>query len=1074
MKYTLGLDMGVASLGWAVVSEEDKFIDSGVRIFPAGLGNFNSAKEKHPNQDRRIARGMRRRLRRKVERKKEIGHALQKLHWMPSNEEPLSAWYGLDVYLLRHRALKEKISLSEFGRIIYHLNQRRGFLSLRKTESDGDKEAQGMLGEISTLEKEIKKSGSQTLGNYLFSLYQNDGLTIRLRNRHFSRKMLHHEFSEIWQAQQKYYPEILTDQLRFGSIGKRPSGKQIKTIKPISRNKDQSLLEQFGLEGMTFFQRSVYWKADSIGKCELEGKNGEYRAPISDRRFQEFRLLQEVNNLRITDHSAPGSPLERALDEEERNETIKYLTGKDKPKLEALKKHLCKLKNLPNFPSEQAHVTFNLETGGRTTISGTPTDCKLKAKKVLGDSWGKFSEEIKNKIVEALTLPAATDEDIREALETIKDLSEPQIDRLLSVSLGTGYGHLSIVALERLLKPMREGKLYMHRDNEKSALAAAGYERRDQQERTVFDQLPLLENLTNSKSVIFDPNQPVINNPVVLRSLTELRKVVNALIRKYGKPERIHIEMARDLKMGPKQRKAHQKETRAAEKERAEAAKELEKYNVVPNREAIQLLRLWKEQKQMCPYSGKSISLSQLLGGGGEIDIDHIFPFSRSADNSMMNKVVCFRSSNASKGNKTPREWLADSNPEAFEQLIQRTKSYRFKKRERFYAKEIPEGFVNRDLNDTAWMAKAARQYLSLVATKNHHVQGTKGTHTSLLRDHWELHSLLRNDGINLKNREDHRHHALDAILIALCDQKRIKALISKHNFELRSKASKESGKIIYRLKNSGSAIDSPWEGFRGCVEESLNKIWVSHKPKRKISGALHKETNYGITPDGKLVVRKPITSLSKKEIAGIRDTKIAQIIESYIEKNGGDVGCLKEITDEEPLRMPSGTTIKKVRTAIPYAHLTIRKGTPHETRVQSAATHHLAIFSLGNGKHHFEPVTLYEANRRLRCNEPIVQKVYEGMPAEAEFLMHLCSGDSVLTKIGNCTLLYIFKGVHATQYTAKFILHNDARKDGEKDPVTGKAVSIMAFCKPNTFEKNFPQCQKVEVLPDGSIRFCS
>jgi CRISPR-associated endonuclease Csn1 len=547
--------------------------------------------------------------------------------------------------------------------------------------------------------------------------------------------------------------------------------------------------------------------------------------------------------------------------------------------------------------------------------------------------------------------------------------------------------------------------------------------------------------------------------------------VVNALIRKYGKPERIHVEMARSLKMGPKQRKEHQKETRGFEKERAEAVKELEGYNIIPNRDAIQLLRLWREQKEQCPYSGRPISQAQLFGGGGEIDIDHIFPFSRSADNSMMNKVVCFRTSNVTKGNKTPREWLEDSDPEAYEQLIQRTKSYRFKKRERFYAKEIPEGFVSRDLNDTAWMAKAACQYLSLIVPEAHHVQGTKGTHTSLFRDHWQLHSLLRNDGIDLKNRDDHRHHALDAILIALCDQRRIKALLSKHKFELKSKVAKQEGRTIYRLKNSGSSIDPPWDEFRGSVETSLNKIWVSHRPTRKVSGALHKETNYGKTPDGNLVIRKPIQSLSKKEIAGIRDGNIAEIINAYIEEKGGDPACLKEITDEEPLRMPSGIPIKKVRTAIPYAHLTIRKGTAHETHVQSASTHHLAIFSLGNGKHHFEPVTLYEASRRLRAKEPIVQKTYEGMPPEAEYQFHLCKGDSIMTSIDGKDQLFIFITMNTVSGQTVFAYHTEAA-DGHVDSTTGS--TLLRSCMPSTFMGKFPDSRKVEILSTGQIRNCS
>ncbi|MDB4572007.1 hypothetical protein N9Z72_01870, partial [Akkermansiaceae bacterium] len=331
-----------------------------------------------------------------------------------------------------------------------------------------------------------------------------------------------------------------------------------------------------------------------------------------------------------------------------------------------------------------------------------------------------------------------------------------------------------------------------------------------------------------------------------------------------------------------------------------------------------------------------------------------------------------------------------------------------------------------------------------------------------------QLHSLLRNDGVDLKNRDDHRHHALDAILIGLCDQRRIKALLSKHKFELKAKVAKEEGRIIYRLKNSGSSIDPPWDGFRDSVETSLNKIWVSHRPKRKVSGALHKETNYGKTPDGDLVRRKPIQELSKKEIAGIRDENIAKIVNAYIEEHGGNPACLKEITDEEPLRMPSGTPIKKVRTAIPYAHLTIREGTPHETHVQSAATHHFAIFSLGNGKHHFEPVTLYEASRRLRAKEPIVQKTYEGMPCEAEYRFHLCKGDSIMTTTNGKDRLFLFNTMATTTGQIWFAHHTEGAQQ-HKDPQTGSSLLITSM--PGNFEKKFPKARKVIITPDGQIR---
>ena len=275
--YTLGLDMGVASLGWAVISEEDQFIDSGVRIFPAGIDKFGTGKDTHLNQQRRKARGARRRVTRKAQRKILIRKILTELNWVPSESEPLQNWEQLDVYELRHRALREKITLQEFARIILHLNQRRGFLSLRKSEVDAaegedKKKLEGMLGEMNTLQEEINATFSdasdRTLGNYLHHLRSLEGgehgNRIRLRARHIRRNMLHHEFSLIWAEQSKHHSE-LTDTLRYGSHGEQKNPTLV--VKPIPRKKDQTILQQFGLENLTFFQRRVYWPTSSIGKC---------------------------------------------------------------------------------------------------------------------------------------------------------------------------------------------------------------------------------------------------------------------------------------------------------------------------------------------------------------------------------------------------------------------------------------------------------------------------------------------------------------------------------------------------------------------------------------------------------------------------------------------------------------------------------------------------------------------------------------------------------------------------------------------------------------------------------------
>lgn len=1060
--YTLGIDMGVASIGWAAVSVESKWLDCGVRVFPAGVDNFNSPKEKHPNLDRRSARGMRRRIRRKAERKALICGFLQELGWMPAERAELDAWYALDVYALRSKAIAEKISLLELGRVILHLNQRRGFLSLRKSEvASGDKDTQGMLGSINELQREINASGHRTLGNFLYQLYREKGISVRLRNRHTQRSMLHDEFSLIWETQQAFHPE-LTDALRYGCAGRQEN--PTKVVKPTPREKGISLLEQFGFENLTFFQRKVYWPLNSIGRCELEPE--ERRAPVADRRFQEFRMLQEVNNLRLIDNSVPGIPTERELTAEERQEVIDYLSSRKDAKLFDLKKHLCKQKKFrEHLPESPDQISFNLESGGRTKISALATDHLLA--KAYGKGWARLDEEKRNEIAAALLLPAATDEDIRAALEGIGAVTPEQIDSLLAVSLPTSYGHLSVKALERLLPHMRAGKIYMARDDGDSAMHAAGYRRRDENLAKEVDLLPSFQSILNADSADYDPLQAEINNPVVLRSLTELRKVVNAVIRKYGKPQRIHLEMARDLKMSPKQRAEYQKRIRVFEKERDDAAKELEKLHIVANRDAIELYRLWKEQDHLCIYSGKPISSADLFSG--DLDIDHIYPYSKSADDSMANKVLCFAKENREKGNRTPCEWLADREPERFEQVLQRAKKLHRGKYKRFLTREVPEDFVNRDLNDTAWMARAARQYLARLFPRPHYVLGVKGAHTAMLRDQWELHSLLRDDGLDLKNREDHRHHALDAVVIALCEQSTIQRLTRACDFELRRKEARESGKRIYHLRTTGDKLDAPWEGFREAVGTALNDIWVSHRPQHKISGPLHEDFSYGPTDTPEVITRrKKLADLTKSEVKDIltknrrviRDEKIENLVRSYIEQEGGSHDALKKISSDTPLRLPSGVPILKVRVLIKNASAFPLR---HDKElVIPGNTHHLAIFSLGDGAFHFEPVSLIEAVRRLRSKKEIVRKRYEGMPPGAEFLFYLCPGDSMMASIDGNDQLFVFKTIPSTTKQAKFLLHTDARKSDEAKAWT---------CKPNTFDKNFPNARKVTVLPTGEVR---
>lgn len=1112
--YTLGIDMGVASIGWACLSREDQEIDSGARIFPAGIDKFGSSKETHLNQDRRKARGARRRCARAAKRKQLIRNILTALGWIPTDKQELAAWENLDVYALRHKALSEKISLKELARIILHINQRRGFLSLRKSElsaaeGDAKKELDGMLGDINRLQAAIADAGCQTLGSYLYKLYEANGIHNKLRSRHIRRSMLHDEFSLIWAHQSPYHPE-LSDTLRYGSHGKQDD--PIAVTRPIPREKDKSLLQQFGIENLTFFQRKVYWPIDSIGHCELEPD--ELRAPISDRRFQEFRMLQELNNLRIFDQSTPGRPKERILSEAERKTALTYLSTTKEPTLKTLKKKLAKLDGSPSADQ----ITFNLEASDREKISGLSTEFTIS--KTLGENyWNTLDEATKNNIVEILILPLEenkkviqpTDAETRQQLETIPSLTDEQIEALQKLSFKSGYCNLSVKALENLLPHLRKGLHYIGKkgDDTNSAIHLAGYKRRDEHSAKVHKFLPTIQQLTNPKDTTFyDEHFPHINNPLVLRALTELRKVVNAIIRKHGKPTSIHLEMTRDLKMSAKQREEHNKKNRKHEKERNKAKNELAKLGVANTQGAILLYRLWEEQGKQSIYSGKSISITQLLSG--DVDIDHIYP-RRANDDSYMNKVVCFAEENRLKGDRLPIEYLGASS-DAFEALTQRAASLPYPKRQRLMAKEIPEGFANRDFTDTSYMTKAAKHYLTALFEKPHHVFCPKGKHTAFLRRQWQLNDLLRSDLLDLKNRDDHRHHALDAIVIAACDQSLMQHLSREMRYENTWKEKEIEGKKIriYRLKSQVDNLKPLWQNFRIDVHQSLDAIWVSHRAKRKLSGALHEETNYGSTKEpGILVRRKPLESLTNKEIKNIRDPQISEIIHNYLEREKAlypeDFGAKMDeevsaffahsdrITSSEidsfedsrlqqalhskldkknPLQdaafgkivMPSGIPIKKVRIKIANkAAIPLRPENNPKELVIPGNTHHLTIFSLGDGKCHFEPVTLLEVSRRKRCNETIIQQHYHGMPPEAEYMFHLCTGDSMMTTIDGKDELFIYSTMASTTKQVFFIHHLDARPSKEV---------VLKSCRPNTFHKNFPNARKVTILPSGEIRY--
>lgn len=1059
MARVLGLDLGPNSVGWALVddgSEVDassQIVDIGVRVFPEGVDAFDTGKESSRSETRRIARGMRRQTQRRVRRRRNLRAALISVGLWPTDEETAGSLLSTDPYELRTKAISEKLTPHEIGRVFLHLSTRRGFLSNRKKDR-ADKEVKGMLAEIKDNENERLAAHHSTIGSWLNEKNIMRDHTSKLdndhtRKRHLSRQQYLEEFEMIWAIQSQHHPSLLTALLKFGE-----HGNQRYPAKPKQLKGGASMLTRYGIFGLLYFQRPMYWPKSVVGLCELEPK--QKRCPLADRRYQNFRMMQEVNNLRYIN---PETHQEEPLEAWQREKILKKLGTVKELTFDQIRKLL-------NFLDT---VQFNLQRGSRSKLKGATVDALFSSRNVVGNSWHDRTDKQKTEIVEILLNHERDDDAILKKAVSNWGMTSDQAEAVLGVDLPAGYGNISRVALDRLLPFLAKGLKYMGNDESDSALHAAGYFRRDQLQRRIFDTLP-------------DPkrakNLPIgdIPNPVVKRALTEVRRVVNAVIREHGKPDAVHVEMTRQVRQGKEQRNKYSKRIRDREAMRESIAVELKNNGIRPTRDSILKYQLWQSQDKQCLYSGKPISFSQLFSVSGGIEVDHILPRSRTLDNSQGNLVVCFAEENAAKGNSTPYEWLADSNSMQYEEICQRAGSLmragkmNYSKYRRFIQKELKlDAFIARQLVDTSYITKATAEYLRCLFENDHEVLGLKGQMTAELRWHWGLETILSElpdspawqaqsklrDGE--KNRADHRHHAIDALVIALTNRSRLQLLSQI----IRKGGAKTHGEILF----------DPWEGFRADVKERIAQINVSHRTERKVRGGLHEETLYGATPTpGEWVVRKPLADLSSNEVEKIRDETIRNLVLGKLNENGIPFGRgknsnakkMKEVLAN--ISMPSGVPINKVR--IVKSDKTIRKLRPENPTdrsfVKPGSTHHLCLFEWeekGAMKRDAVFVTMLEAAQRLKNKEPVIRRDHPIYP-QARFLMSLSSREMVLANWKGEEKLLTFKTAASTQGQIYFAEHNDARKGSEYRKHVASANTLNA--------------QKVTVDPLGRIRWAN
>lgn len=908
MTYRLGIDLGSTSIGWCILqtagSEPTDIIDMGVRIFPDGR---DDQKKKPLAVNRRQKRGERRSRDRRKMRKARLMQFLISAGMMPTDRNQAKELEKLNPYQLRRDALDKKIALHELGRALFHICQRRGFKSNRKSDKKED-DSGNLKSTITELAEKMEKESARTLGEYLFTLGEFDKVRKARKNPQqapihapvrvqvskgvggnvyslfTSRKMYEDEVALILETQKKHHA-ALTDDV-------------IDKIKDI-----------------IFFQRNL--RPQEAGPCRFE--SGLKRMRKAYPLFQHFRILQEVNNLdveRFAEH-------EEALTHDQRLIIIAEL----KKTKDLTFNKIRKLLGLSDG------AKFNLEAENRDRLQGDLTAHAFSDKKKggFGKAWFDLSPQQQDEIVTKVL----EEEDEAVLISWLMEkfsLDEQQAENVAGASLDEDFGSLSRKAIEKVLPYLEEGYIYPE------ACKRAGYHHSDFRTGEVFDQLPyygqLLENsVTGGTRNENDKDQPEkyfgkIANPTVHIALNQLRRLVNAIVEKYGHPAEIVIELARDLPLG-EEGLAELKSDQAKNKKRNDRInEELAKLGVKQNYANRLQYKLWEDlasdpAKRCCPFTGRMIALHKLFSG--EFEIEHLLPFSRSFNDSPANKTLSHRDANRFKNNRSPYEAFSD-NPAGYkwEEITARASNMPDNKRWRFYpnAWEISKGkeedIIARMLVDTQHMARVAKQYLSFVCHPDK-VWTIPGRLTAMMRDKWGLNDILGEDD-GQKKRGDHRHHAIDAFVISCTTRGMLNKISGAANRMF------ENDTLYNKRLKLVEKMPEPFEGYYQRIEALIDKTIVSYKPdhgnarnaitaKRPFTVApLHKETAMGYVGKGEkkgtgiYVTRMFLAQmLAKSDVECIADAKIKERLLSKLEgkedKSDAWKKALQEFSEEWNIR---------------------------------------------------------------------------------------------------------------------------------------------------------------------------
>ncbi|MCL1920311.1 MAG: type II CRISPR RNA-guided endonuclease Cas9 [Kiritimatiellaeota bacterium] len=1066
----LGIDLGTNSIGWALVDNAaEKILATGVRIFEAGMeGNMSDGTQESRNLARREKRQLRKQHDRRARRMRKILRTLQDAGLMPVADNMAEAIVQIDAqalqrlkteanaqtlahvvpYRLRAEALDNRLDNFEMGRALYHLAQRRGFKSNKKADAKEDeKEAGKVKTGISELAQAMEAANARTLGEYFSRISPEEE---RIRGRYTARKMFEDEFRAIMAAQRSLGNAALTadyEKVLYKAI---------------------------------FHQRKLKSCSHLVGFCPYE--KGKRRAPWYHPLAQRFRVLQTLNHLRVV-----LSDAERSLSPEERQTLLDILLRQRSVTIASAKKAI-------GLGGKKNTCTFSIEEGGEKSLPGHQTNAKMIE---------VFGEERWMAMPEAEQLAAIADVQSYENDAALKKrgmahwkLTDEQATLFANTVLPDDYAGLSLAAMKKIVPRMEQGTEYM--------TAVTDVYGDTLRTDTVFDSLPMIKGIGRTRGIM-----PDLRNPAVERSLTQLRKAVNPVIRKFGKPDAIHIEMAREMKKSVKEKKNATKKMREQEKRRKDAIGELmaqlpEFQTNEPRRRDIEKYLLWRECREQCPYTGEHISLTDLFGDHPQFDIEHIIPYSVSLDDSFVNKTLCHaRVNRTDKRNRTP--WQAFSEDAArYEAMLARVGKFeaadhvRLEKLRRFKVEDTTEfsDFSNRQLNDTSYACKLAKGYLATLyggtydAEKKQRVVAVSGGITATVRNFYKLNRILGEGAANpqsdapvRKSRSDHRHHAVDAIVVAITSQGTVNTI---------SRAAADYEGVNTRLMYQGDT--DYWDGFLNDARRAIEGIKVTHAASRKARGQLHEETIYGRVKDcegneikGKVSYRKKLESLSEKDIKQIADATVKELVVEKLSELGiydaatGKLDAKKlssafSNTDNYPWMMCSdgsqGPQIKSVRCHKDLATMDVGDAA-HPHPVVSGNNHHVEILEVSDGKGGVKwegvCVSMFDAYQRKKQNLPVVQRDHgEGK----RFVFSLAISDIIECDIdpSNPKALYVVKAV-SQEPRIEFARITDAREKGERKKE--EKETKMELRKRIEPLRNL-NMKKVTLTPFGEVRYAN